>query len=248
MLSAEAEAFIKEVEAMENSLIEYNKLKGISELGIEDSELSDLETSSSEDEDDLFDIYDYDDDGSSDSEELYEAGGQQGSSLAVPHYNQHWLLTQMEAVALRTGSAMGSSDLYDNVLQMLQSSTSDLELQASLPDILGFEELDLIGELIKYRQDIIRPPAASAPTASRGFAVDGFNLLTPAQQKERLKQADFTHKTQQLGPKLIQPETHYPHVYKSHDAGNTLSFTGRKYALPYGSISQDFEVRLEAPD
>lgn len=123
-----------------------------------------------------------------------------------------------------------------------------MELQSSLPDILGYEELDLVGELIEHRHQIIQPPKSghdvqsSSGFTSNASALANFNLLSSSQQKDRLKRADIAHKTKELGPKLIQPETHYPHVYKSHDAGNTLSFTGKKYSLPFGSVSEDFEV------
>ncbi|EWC44224.1 putative helicase mug81 [Drechslerella stenobrocha 248] len=241
----DAEAFLKEVEEMERLLQEYNKSNsGIAATHTDDFELSDPEVLSSDsDEDALFDVYDIDEDAGSSREQLHQTPSGSIPRDAKPHYDQHWLSTELEAVALRTGSAMGSSDLYNNVLQLLQSTTSDMELQSSLPDILGFEELDLIGELISHRAQIIRPPANSF--ASNNASIDGFNLLTPAQQRERLKQADFAHKTQQLGPKLVGPDANYPHVYKSHDAGNTLSFTGKKYALPPGSESQEFEKHQE---
>ena len=120
-----------------------------------------------------------------------------------------------------------------------------MELQSSLADILGFEELDLVVELIEHRQSIVKSPDVSVSTTTtsiNGATPSGFQLLTAQQQLERLRQADFAHKTRELGPKLIVPETQYPHVYKSHDAGNTLSFTGKKYDLPSGSKREEFEV------
>ncbi|GME76400.1 unnamed protein product [Ambrosiozyma monospora] len=33
----------------------------------------------------------------------------------------------------------------------------------------------------------------------------------------------------------------YPHVYRAHDAGNMLSFTGKKYTLPYGTTREVYE-------
>ncbi|KAK6341694.1 hypothetical protein TWF696_008762 [Orbilia brochopaga] len=245
----DADAFLKEIAEMEQFLRAYRKAESgdAAAQSLEEFVLSDPEESlSSDDEDDsLFDAYDTDESTSENQDPLDRHPSNSNAGHVGPQYDQHWLSKQLEAVALRTGSAMGSSDLYTNVLQLLQSKTSDMELQSSLPDILGFEELDLIEELISHRQQIIQPPAVSLPSISDSTGVDGFNLLTPAQQKERLKHADFVHKTQQLGPKLVGPDAQYPHVYKAHDAGNTLSFTGKKYSLPAGSESQEFEKYQE---
>ncbi|KAJ6262851.1 hypothetical protein Dda_1408 [Drechslerella dactyloides] len=245
----EADAFLKEIAEMEQFLRAYRKAESSPGAiqSLEEFELSEPESIASDDDDDdsLFGAYDTDESTSDNQYPLNQHISNSNSSNVRPHYDQHWLSKQIEAVALRTGSAMRSTDLYANVLQLLQSNTSDMELQSSLPDILGFEELDLIEELISHRQQIIQPAAVSSPSFSDNTGVDGFNLLTPEQQRERLKHADFVHKTQQLGPKLVGPDKNYPHVYKSHDAGNTLSFTGKKYSLPAGSESQEFEKYQE---
>ncbi|KAF3901879.1 hypothetical protein ABW21_db0200647 [Orbilia brochopaga] len=247
----ETDAFLKEIAEMEQFLQAYRKADSSSTAAVqsllEEFALSEPESPLSDDDEDdsLFDVYDTDESTSDIQGALDRYPSASNANNVKPHYDQHWLSTQIEAVALRTGSAMGSSDLYNNVLQLLQSRQSDMELQSSLPDILGFEELDLIEELISHRQQIIQPPAVSLPPTLDSNGIDGFNLLTPEQRKEQLKHADFVHKTQQLGPKLVGPDIHYPHVYKSHDAGNTLSFTGKKYSLPAGSESEEFEKYQE---
>ncbi|KAI6951649.1 Sec63-domain-containing protein, partial [Hortaea werneckii] len=54
-------------------------------------------------------------------------------------------------------------------------------------------------------------------------------------------QADIDHKTASLAAAQNRGGEQYPHVYKAHDAGNTLSSHGKKYALPIGS------ERIERP-
>ncbi|KAI7649947.1 Sec63-domain-containing protein, partial [Hortaea werneckii] len=54
-------------------------------------------------------------------------------------------------------------------------------------------------------------------------------------------QADIDHKTASLAAAQNRGGEQYPHVYKAHDAGNTLSSHGKKYALPMGS------ERIERP-
>jgi hypothetical protein len=47
------------------------------------------------------------------------------------------------------------SDTYELLSGMLRSDSSDEELQSSLSDILGYERLDLVIELIQKRQDFL---------------------------------------------------------------------------------------------
>lgn len=46
-------------------------------------------------------------------------------------------------------------DTYELLSGMLRSDSTDEELQSSFSDILGYEKLDLIIELIQRRQDFI---------------------------------------------------------------------------------------------
>lgn len=52
-------------------------------------------------------------------------------------------------------SGMSADDLYSTVLGILTSDSSDDELQQFLPEIIGYENLDLVIELIPKRSAII---------------------------------------------------------------------------------------------
>lgn len=54
-----------------------------------------------------------------------------------------WLKTQVD------------SDTYELLAGILRSNNSDGELQSSLTDVLGFDRLDLVIELIQRRQDFL---------------------------------------------------------------------------------------------
>lgn len=67
-------------------------------------------------------------------------------------------------------------------------------------------------------------------------------LLTRVEREHALGQSELDHKSRPLGPKYSQPAASYPHVYRAHDAGNTLSSSGKKYKLPLGSQTIDQKV------
>lgn len=67
-------------------------------------------------------------------------------------------------------------------------------------------------------------------------------LLTRQGREEALRRQDYEHKHTALAPSMDREGPQYPHVYKSHNAGNTLSSGGRKYALPVGSERKEHDV------
>ena len=111
----------------------------------------------------------------------------------------------------------------------------DDELQISLANIVGYDDLDLVIELIKHREET----SASGFRNSR-LANDSLSRLqTKSEREEAFRQQDIEHKTAVLGKALNRDGPQYPHVYKAHSTGNTLDIRGRKYGLPLGS--QRFE-------
>lgn len=115
----------------------------------------------------------------------------------------------------------------------------DDQLQSSLADMLGYDDLDLVMELIQHRPEIIACCARVSAVQEGGGEDALLKLMTPEQREEALRQADIEHKSRPLGPKLTDPSINYPHVYRAHEAGNTLSAFGKKYSLPLGSTRKD---------
>ena len=139
------------------------------------------------------------------------------------------------------GIASGKSELDVGALQqqlsaMLASDMKDDELQMSLADTLGYDDLDFVIELIIHRKDI------SAQEGQDASTMNGIHGLQTRQQREiALHRQDQSHKISALGPAQNREELQYPHVYKVHSAGNTLSSGGRKYGLPEGSKKIEHE-------
>lgn len=140
--------------------------------------------------------------------------------------SQEWLQAQCQVVASK-GSGLEAAALQDQIMAVLASDSSDDELQMTLADILGFEELDLVSDILKNRKSILSAPAP-APSRPSG-------ILSKTEREARLREQDRSHKSAPLAAAQNRSQAEYPHIYKAHDAGNTLSSQGRKFALPMGS-------------
>lgn len=105
-----------------------------------------------------------------------------------------------------------------------------------LADVVGYEELDLVTDLISHRKDITR--FLHAPTSAQNNGIKG-RLQTRAEREEALRMQDWEHKIASLAPAMDRKGPQYPHVYRAHESGNKLSAYGKKYALPPGTEHRD---------
>ncbi|KAK2808482.1 hypothetical protein FQN50_004690 [Emmonsiellopsis sp. PD_5] len=193
------------------------------DLKLDDDEFS----SGPESVEDLWDIISEDGETSDDLDATseYQLNGQ-----AVPEtsasYGSEWLSNKCQSVAQRNPN-LDSSELQQQLISVLSSDIPPDELQISLTEIVGFDDLDFVIELIAHRSEITASQAAQDSAIGR--------LQTKSQREEALRQQDYEHKHAKLAPKQDREGPSYPHVYKSHNAGNILSVSGRKYGLPPGS-------------
>lgn len=146
-------------------------------------------------------------------------------------FSLQWLKTKCEGLATRK-QGLSAGDLQEQIMAILASDSGEEELQSTLTDIIGFDDLDLVIELISHRKEVL---ASGSTVTKQTDGLLGGKLQTRRQREEALRRADFEHKNAALGPAVNRDETMYPHVYKAHSAGNTLDSRGRKYALPMGS-------------
>ena len=106
-----------------------------------------------------------------------------------------------------------------------------------LADILGYNDLELVIELIAHRSQVL------SESYDNSDPVNGVlgHLQSREQREQALRQLDYEHKTAGLEPAQNRNGPQYPHVYKVHSAANTLAVGGRKYALPEGSKRTEHE-------
>ena len=135
-------------------------------------------------------------------------------------------------VARCTG--LDAQELSEQIRAVLASDAKDDELQMTLADIIGYNDLDLVIELIQHRKSILSKPTNHTNELP-------IRLQTREEREKALWQQDFEHKSARLGASINRDGEQYPHVYKAHDAGNVLSVAGRKYGLPLGSERTEHE-------
>ncbi|KAJ5949818.1 hypothetical protein N7454_001402 [Penicillium verhagenii] len=185
--------------------------------------------------DDVWDIISSDDETTDDIDDVNETP----FSQTLP-YDRLWLEAKCQELAAR--SSMDAAELSQQIIAALAAESDDTELQMSLAEIVGFEDLDLVIELIAHRGEILSDEPHSVEAQTDGLAAG--KLLTRAEREEALWQRDFEHKNAALMPAQSRSEPVYPHVFKQHTAGNLLSASGRKYGLPLGSTHTD-ELKYE---
>ena len=172
-----------------------------------------------------------------------------GSSGAM--YGLDWLAARCAEISSRRGLGPNSSPLQDKVIGILSAGGSDNQLQTSLTDLVGFDDLDFVIDLLSHRSELVAAAAAAAGGGMDGGHAEkpqeepqevrpGLRLLTRRQREEELRRRDWMHKAAPLAAARAKEEE-YPHVYRAFSAGNTLSHAGKRYALPVGSERKEFE-------
>lgn len=135
------------------------------------------------------------------------------------------------------GNSDESKQLLQNIIDLLRNEESEAGLQGQLFDILGFEELDLITKLITSRDEIIKQYDDQNELKLKPSNPHG--LMSLEQIKAKIEENKRKAKEQPL--EKLQSVNNYPHVFRAHDAGNIVSFTGKAYTLPAGSTRESFD-------
>ncbi|KAI1115957.1 Sec63 Brl domain-containing protein [Nemania sp. NC0429] len=150
------------------------------------------------------------------------------------HGGISWFSKQCAAISAKK-DGLSSDHLQAQLLEILSSSRSEGEVQSLLTDLVGFDDLDFVIQVLSRKDEVLSGFTAAA---THGPATG--RLLTKAERNEALRRRDLEHKNAVLAPSMYKEEV-YPHVYMRHNAGNTLSHSGKRYALPAGSERKQFE-------
>ncbi|PLB44895.1 putative DEAD/DEAH box helicase [Aspergillus steynii IBT 23096] len=178
--------------------------------------------------DDIWDVISSDDESSAGSDEI------DGFALSSDglSYDQIWLEQKCQGLAIQK-PGLDVMELVQQITAALAADSGDDELQMSLAEIVGFDDLEFVIELIAHRADILSSMRNGVEAQTDGL-MSG-KLQTKAEREQALWQQDFDHKHAPLLPAQSRSEPQYPHVFKTHDTRNTLALGGKKYGLPLGS-------------
>ncbi|KAL7628910.1 putative steryl acetyl hydrolase mug81 [Parahypoxylon ruwenzoriense] len=199
------------------------------ELGLDVDFYDDDDFISGNSGDDVWDFIEDDEEDLHSSDFIEEADGE----LDNQSHGPAWFVEQCSKISAKKDGL--SRDAFQaQILEILGSRRSEDELQSLLTDLVGFDDLDFIIEVLSHREEITSSFTNREEPKSSG------RLLTKAERDEALRRKDLEHKTATLAPSMHK-EIQYPHVYKAHNAGNTLSHAGKKYALPVGSERKLYE-------
>ncbi|KAM0153234.1 hypothetical protein ACHAPG_007200 [Botrytis cinerea] len=158
-------------------------------------------------------------------------------SAGAGNYGPQWLKSKCMEIAQRKQGLSGN-DLQEQIMAILGSDSGEEELQSTLIDMIGFDDIEFAIEVISHRKGIT---AASRSIGTQDDGIFTGRLQTRREREAALRQRDYEHKHAALGPAINRDEERYPHVYKSHHAGNILDSRGKKYALPVGSERTEHE-------
>ena len=150
-----------------------------------------------------------------------------------PETGVDWFFQKCASLASKMDTSAAAFE--GQIAEILGSKRSEDELQSHLTDLVGFDDLDFVIELLANR-DSITAALAATPSTTQG----GTRLLSKAERDEALRRKDFEHKSAPLAATRSK-DPQYPHVYKSFHANNTISHSGKRYGLPLGSERRQFE-------
>ena len=143
-------------------------------------------------------------------------------------YSQEWLRARCQTLGDKIG--VDARNLNDQIKSLLASDAGDTDLQVALADMLGYEDLDFIIELILHRREVCE--------TRNGFRRPQsiFNRLQTREERDNeLRVQDYNHKTAALLAARDREDSQYPHVYRAYSADSFIAHGGRKYSLPQGS-------------
>lgn len=154
-------------------------------------------------------------------------------------HNDHDLVLKIKHQLDELSVSTGHEHLFETVKTLVGTSDSDEEVQSTLFDILGFDQFELISQIIQNKQTLVDYEDE-----------DHAQFMTPEQRVQMLVENQTKLKNQQLAPR--QSTNKYPHVFKKEDVSQFLAAVGKNIALPAGSTRTSYpayeELVIPYPD
>ncbi|KAG7890659.1 hypothetical protein KL936_001943 [Ogataea polymorpha] len=122
-----------------------------------------------------------------------------------------------------------AEQMVESILAILKSDNGS-HIESGLVDLLGFGEFDLISKILQNKDAILDEKRKEEKM---------FQLMSEQEIRQQANENRKESKNAKL--EWEQTKQQYPHVFRVHDAGNVVSFTGKKYSLPFGTTRNSYE-------
>ncbi|OWB67958.1 hypothetical protein B5S30_g3328 [[Candida] boidinii] len=134
--------------------------------------------------------------------------------------------------------------LLQTIIGVINTESSEENIQSLLFDILGYDEFDLISTIINKKNLLIEEyntfnELKNNASTNQNQNANEINLLSESEIRQNASDTFRKGKNQKLEMEIKKDS--YPHVYRSHDVGNMVSFSGKKYSLPFGTTRESYE-------
>ncbi|KAK9480126.1 Sec63 Brl domain-containing protein [Lipomyces japonicus] len=181
-------------------------------------------------------------------------------------FGHEWLIAKCQSFLIRNNSlSLSADELASTLEEILKSRSADNEIESRLLDILGFDDIEFAIELIRNRSHMLESSAAPINHHSQVWIKNNSEpkvymkkgihddldtkyktprLLTKEEHQKKLE-ANIQARKMEPPPAASSSEMNYPHVYRAHNAGNTLSAYGNKYSLPVGTTRESLDLYEE---
>lgn len=164
----------------------------------------------------------------------FVSGDSESEDHTEPQQSNQWFTDACYKIASgqQDESVMDGDQLREAILENVQTlHTAVDELQMVLVDLVGFEHLDFITDIITHRDDLSKRPSSGASSS-----VSDPRIQAEFKRQNRLKAAE-RNANLAMAP-MSDPA--YPHVYRHNNKKSALEITNIRRVLPAGTIRESW--------
>ncbi|PRT56048.1 Antiviral helicase SLH1 [Wickerhamiella sorbophila] len=132
-----------------------------------------------------------------------------------------WLEEQCERAA---NAGLPKEELKTVIIDLIKSDNGNEELQSLLVDVIGFDHLDFISSILSRREELRQRLHTHSQIS-----------LSKTQRELQIRENQRFRAERNANLQMAHVDPQYPHVFRKHQIGSSVSMFGHKYALPEGT-------------
>lgn len=144
------------------------------------------------------------------------------------------IISKLKSFSNDNNNSIHHTQLLSQIVTLLlEFQENENLLQSNLFDLLGFENIELISEILVNKDVILLKQE------------EQFNKEINPETEDVRKKYKVTFDPNSKKRIGIDPSKEYPHVYQKYAAGNILSISGDTYTLPVGTVREQLNTHEE---